>query len=87
MRATKVKEMSHTRWTETKADKLPLAISNTYTSRGNAITKVLVKLVRCGWDGQVRQAFSVTSSTGRTIEWMPTSRALTSWDPKMVRSD
>lgn len=84
MRATKLKEMLHTRWTEMKADKLPLAISDTHTSRGDGIEMVLVKQVYSKEDGQFRQAFRVKSLTGRTTEWMPTPGALTSWDPKMI---
>lgn len=73
------------KWKAVQPDALAEPIKRTYAQQGRTAVEVLTKDVTCSWDGRVRTAYRVTSNTGLTVDWMPCSRALMSWDPKLVK--
>lgn len=70
---------------EIRPESLPLPIARVYTLRGHAIAKAEVKDVVCRWDGVRRGLYRITSGTGKLVEWIPSSRPLTAWLPKLLK--
>lgn len=72
-------------WQTIDVAALPLAIRGQHERHGNTIEMAETREQECRWDGVMRPAYRVRTSSGRTTLWTPCSRARTSWEAKLVK--
>jgi hypothetical protein len=73
-----------TRFTPIDPALVPHELMKVYLDRGLTVQKALVKEVELP-DRIKRDAFRITSSTGKTVTWMPTGRPMQAWKAELKK--